>query len=134
MRAQLAMFLVLAAGVAGCASNPPPPPPMAMAPEPAPMPAPAPMAAGAMDGMYRGTVESGADNAARCRKMAPTASARVRGNMFALGGARGRVAADGTLGSAARRGAGLTGTLANGTLDATTMVGRCSYHYVLNKA
>ena len=136
MRSKLAMFLVLAGGVAGCASNPPPPPPMAMAPEPAPMPAPAPapMASDGMVGTYSGTVEAGADNGARCRKMGSSATARVRGNGFTLGGMRGRVAPDGTITSAARRGGSMTGTLANGTLDATETMGRCSYHYVLNKA
>ena len=135
MRTKLAMFLVLAGGVAGCASNPPPPP-MAMAPEPAPMPAPAPapMTSDAMAGTYKGTVEAGADNGARCRKMGSSATARVRGNGFTLGGMRGKVAPDGTVSSAGRRGSGMTGTLANGTLDTTATMGRCSYHYVLNKA
>lgn len=133
MRAKLAMFLVLAGGVAGCASNPPPPPPMAMAPEPAPMAAPAPMPAGDMAGTYRGTVEASADNGPRCRKMAPTATARVRGNTVTMGSTRVTVGSDGAL-SGGRRGPKVTGTLANGTLDATTMVGQCSYHYTLNKA
>lgn len=133
MRTKLAMFLVLAGGVAGCASNPPPPPPMAMAPEPAPMPAPAPMTSTSMAGSYTGTVEAGADNGARCRKMGSSATARVRGSAFMLGGMRGKVAPDGTLSSAARRGS-MTGTLTNGTLDATETMGSCTYHYVLNKA
>ncbi len=133
MRTKLAMFLVLAGGVAGCASNPPPPPPMAMAPEPAPAPAPAPMTPVSMAGSYTGTVEAGADNGARCRKMGTSATARVRGNAFTLGGMRGKVAPDGTVSSAARRGS-MTGTLTNGTLDATETMGNCSYHYVLNKA
>jgi len=136
MRTKLAMFLVLAGGVAGCASSPPPPPPMAMAPEPAPMPAPAPapMTSASMAGAYTGTVEAGADNGARCRKMGSSATARVRGNAFTLGGMRGKVAPDGTVSSAARRGGSMTGTLTNGTLDATETMGSCSYHYVLNKA
>ena len=134
MRTKLAMFLVLAGGVAGCASNPPPPP-MAMAPEPAPMaaPAPAPMMSSGMNGMYSGTVEASADNGPRCRRMAPTASARVRGRNITMGGMRVIAGRDGSL-SGARRGPKVTGTIANGTIDATTMIGRCSYHYVLNKA
>ncbi len=136
MRTKLAMFLVLAGGVAGCSSSPPPPP-MAMAPEPMPMaapaPAPAPMASSGMNGTYRGSVEAGADNAARCRKMAPTASASVRGKNVTMGGMRATVGSDGAL-VGGRRGPKVTGTLANGTIDATTMIGDCSYHYVLNKA
>ena len=134
MRTKLAMFLVLAGGVAGCASNPPPPP-MAMAPEPAPMaaPAPAPMMSSGMNGRYTGTVEASADNGPRCRKMAPTATATVRGRSVMMGGMRAMVGRDGTL-MGVRRGPKVTGTLANGTLDATTTMGRCSYHYVLNKA
>ncbi len=134
MRTKLAMFLVLAGGVAGCSSSPPPPP-MAMAPEPAPMaaPAPAPMASDSMNGMYRGNVEASADNGPRCRRMAPTASASVRGKNVTMGGMRATVGDDGAL-TGGRRGPKLTGTLANGTIDATTMIGRCSYHYTLNKA
>lgn len=136
MRTKLAMFLVLAGGVAGCSSSPPPPP-MAMAPEPAPMaapaPAPAPMASSGMNGMYRGSVEASADNGPRCRKMAPTASASVRGKNVTMGGMRAMVGNDGAL-MGGRRGPKVTGTLANGTIDATTMIGSCSYHYTLNKA
>lgn len=135
MRTKLAMFLVLAGGVAGCSSSPPPPPPMAMAPEPAPMaaPAPAPMTSDSMNGMYRGSVEASADNGPRCRRMAPTASASVRGKNVTMGGMRATVGDDGAL-MGGRRGPKLTGTLANGTIDATTMIGQCSYHYTLNKA
>ncbi len=132
MRTKLAMFLVLAGGVASCSSSPPPPP-MAMAPEPAPMAAPAPMASGGMNGMYRGSVEASADNGPRCRKMAPTASASVRGKNVTMGGMRAMVGNDGAL-MGGRRGPKVTGTLANGTIDATTMIGSCSYHYTLNKA
>ncbi len=136
MRTKLATFLVLAGGVAGCASNPPPPPPMAMAPEPAPMMAPAarPAARGANDGMYRGTVEAAADNAPTCRTMAPAATARVRGRSVTMGGMRATLNGEGALTGGGRRGPKVTGTLANGTIDANSMVGRCSYHYVLNKA
>ena len=134
MRAQLAMFLVLAGGVAGCSSSPPPPP-MAMAPEPAPMAAPASatMAAGPMDGLYRGTGEGGNGSGRGCRRP-PTATARVRGSAFALGGLRGRVAADGTVSAASRRGGSMTGTVSGSTMDVNETIGRCSYHYVLNKA
>lgn len=134
MRTKLAMFLVLAGGVAGCSSSPPPPP-MAMAPEPAPMaaPAPAPMTSDSMNGMYRGSVEASADNGPRCRRMAPTASASVRGKNVTMGGMRATVGDDGAL-MGGRRGPKLTGTLANGNIDATTMIGQCSYHYTLNKA
>jgi len=131
MRTKLAMFLVLAGGVAGCASNPPPPPPMAMAPEPAPAPAPAPSPT-AMNGTYKGAVEAGADNGPRCRKMT-TATATVRGKTFKAGGMTGRVGDDGALSSAGKAG-GVTGTLANGTLDMNSTVGKCSYHYTLNHA
>ena len=135
MRTKVAMFLVLAGGVAGCASSSPPPPPMAMAPEPAPMAAPAPApartAAGAMT--FRGTVEAGADNGPRCRKMSGNVSTRVSRGSFALGGMRGKVGADGAVTSAARGGS-MTGTLANGTMDVTGTKGGCSYHYVLNQA
>ena len=130
MRTKLAIFLVLAGGVAGCASTPPPPPPMAMAPEPAPAPAPVAMN---MDGTYNGTVEAGADNGRRCRKMT-TATATVRGKTFKVGGMTGRVGEDGTLSSAGRKTGTVTGTLANGTLDMNSMVGKCSYHYTLNHA
>ena len=132
MHAKLAMFLVLAGGVAACSS--PPPPPMAMAPEPAPMPAPMPAPRAAARGaVYRGTVEASADNPATCRHMGPAATARVNGRTAVIGGTRMTVGADGAL-SGGRRGPAVTGTLANGTIDATTKVGNCSYHYVLNQA
>lgn len=130
MRTKLAMFLALAGGVAGCASTPPPPPPMAMAPEPAPAPAPAPVS---MDGAYKGAVEASADNGPRCRKMT-TATATVRGKTFKAGSMTGRVGDDGALTSAGRKGGVVTGTLANGTLDMNSTVGKCSYHYTLNHA
>jgi len=138
MRAQLAMFLVLAGGVAGCSSSPPPPP-MAMAPDPVPMAAPmraparTPVAAGPMDGTYSGTVEPGGSNGRGCRRP-PSATARVRGSAFALGGLRGQVAADGTVSAASRRGGTMTGTVSGNTMDVNETIGRCSYHYVLNKA
>ena len=91
------------------------------------------MTSASMAGTYTGTVEAGADNGARCRKMGSSATARVRGNGFALGGMRGKVAPDGTVSSAARRGS-MTGTLTNGMLDATETMGSCTYHYMLNKA
>lgn len=133
MRTKLAMFLVLAGGVAGCASNPPPPPPMAMAPEPAPAPAPAPMTPDAMNGTYKGAVEASADNGPRCHKMT-TATATVRGKTFKVGAMTGRIGDDGALTSAGKKGGTVTGTLANGTLDLNSTVGKCSYHYTLNHA
>ena len=137
MRTKLAMFLVLAGGVAGCASTTPPPPPMAMAPEPAPMAAPAvakaPMRSARGVTMYKGTVEAAAENGPRCRKMGPDATARVSGRSVVLGGTRVMAGTDGAL-SGARRGPTVTGTMSNGTIDATTKVGACSYHYVLNQA
>lgn len=130
MRVNLAVFLVLAAGVAGCASTPPPPPPMA-AVEPAPMPAPAPVMTGPIDGVYKGPVMAGENSPRRCRKMT-TASTRVRSNSFQLAGMRGQVGPDGTVSGGGRRGATMTGTLNNGTLDVMTMTGGCSYHYTLS--
>jgi|GEM_PF-3042264 len=135
MHTKLAMFLVLAGGVAGCASNPPPPP-MAMAPEPAPMAAPmtpAPMMSGSMAGRYTGTVEAASTNGRRCRSMGPTASASVRGRNITMGGVRAVVSRTGAL-SGVRRGAKVTGTMSGDTIDAMATIGRCSYHYVLNKA
>ena len=134
MRMKLATFLVLGASVAGCASNPPPPPPMAMAPEPAPMAAPerAP-ARRVATMMFKGTVEAAAENGPRCRKMGPDATARVSGRSAIIGGTRAVVGTDGAL-SGGRRGPSVTGTMANNTIDATTKVGQCSYHYMLNAA
>ena len=129
MRAKIAVFVVLAAGVAGCASTPPPPPPMA-AVEPAPAP-PAPMMTGPVDGMYKGPVVSTDDSRPRCRKLPATASTRLRNNRFVLGGMQGMVGPDGNVTARARKGATMTGTLANGSLDVTTMNHGCGYHYTL---
>ncbi len=128
MHAKFAVFLVLAAGVAGCASTPPPAP-MAMAAEPAPPPAPA--MTGPVNGMYKGPVVSSDDSNARCRKMPAMARTQVRNNMFMLGGMRGQIGADGSVMSTARHGATMTGMLANGSLDVTTMSHGCGYHYTL---
>lgn len=130
MRANLAVFLVLAAGVAGCARPAPPPPPM-VAVEPAPMPAPAPVATGPIDGVYKGAVMANEDSPRRCRKVT-TATTRVRNNAFQLAGMRGRVGPDGAVTGAGPRGATMTGSLNNGTLDVTTMAGGCGYHYTLS--
>ncbi len=135
MHTKLAMFLVLAGGVAGCASNPPPPP-MAMAPEPAPMAAPmtpAPMMSSSMAGRYTGTVEAASSNRRSCRRMGPTASATVRGRSITMGSVRAVASRTGAL-SGVRRGAKVTGTMSGDTIDAMATIGRCSYHYVLNKA
>ena len=140
MHMKLAMFLVLAGGVAGCASNPPPPP-MAMAPEPAPMAAPmaapmtpAPMMSGSsMAGRYTGTVEAASSNRRSCRRMGPTASATVRGRSITMGSVRAVASRTGAL-SGVRRGAKVTGTMSGDTIDAMATIGRCRYHYVLNKA
>ena len=128
MRANIVACLIVAVGVAGCASTPPPPPPMA-AVEPAPPPAPMPT--GPVDGIYKGPVVSTDDSRASCRKMPATASARVRNNGFMLGGMRGKVGPDGSVMPMGRRGANMTGTLANGSLDVTTMSKGCGYHYTL---
>ena len=128
MRANIAVFLILAGGVAGCASTPPPPPPMA-AVEPAPPPAP--MAMGPVNGLYKGSVASTDDSAPRCHKMPVSATARVRNDKFMLGGAHGKIGPDGTVTSIAAHGTNVTGTLANGSLDVTTMRHGCGYHYTL---
>lgn len=131
MRSKLAIFLVLAGGIAGCASTPPPPPPMA-AVEPPPPPAPAPMMSAPMEGMYKGPVVSTEDSGPRCRKMPATASTRLRNDSFTLAGMHGKVGPDGTVTSMARRGMTMTGMLTNGTLDVTTMAHGCGYHYTLS--
>lgn len=132
MRLNLALFLLAAGTVAGCASNPPPPAPMAMAPEPAPMPAPAPVMM-SMDGVYKGTSEAVGTLGRGCARPGAV-STTVRRNMFVLGGIHARVNADGNVHNTSRRGAMLTGTLSNGTMDVTTKAGRCSYHIVANHA
>jgi len=129
MRAHIAAFIVLAVGVAGCASTPPPAPMAAV--EPAPMPPPAPMMTGPVAGMYKGPVVATDDSRASCRRMPATASTRVRNNAFALGGMRGKIGPDGSVMSSARHGATMTGMLTNGTLDVTTMSRGCGYHYTL---
>ena len=113
MRAKIAVLLVLAGGIAGCASTPPPPPPMA-AVEPAPAPPPAPMMTGPVDGMYKGTAVLSDDSSRRCRRVPATASTRVRNNMFTLDGMRGRIGSDGNVTATPHRGATMTGMLANG--------------------
>lgn len=130
MRLNLAMFLLAAGTVAGCASNPPPPAPIASAPEPAPMPAAEP-AVMSMDGVYKGTAEAVGRLGRGCARPGAV-STTVRRNVFVLKGIRGRVSADGTVHNASRRGGMLTGTLSNGTMDVTTKAGRCSYHIVAN--
>ena len=130
MHVKLAIFTVVAITVAGCASRSPPPPPM-LAMEAPPPPPPAPVMAAPVDGMYRGPVMSTDDSRPRCRKMPATAQTRVRNNTFNLGGMRGRIGPDGAVTMAGRRGTTMTGMLANGTLDVTTMSGSCGYHYTL---
>ncbi len=130
MRAQIAVFLVLAGGVAGCASTPPPPPAMA-AVEPAPMPPPAPAMTGPVNGVYKGAVAATDDSSPRCRKMPAMATTRVRNDHFVLGGMPAKVGPDGSVMGTARHGATMTGMLANGSLDVTTMSHGCGYHYTL---
>ena len=131
MRGKLAMFFVMASVVAGCSATPPPPAPMVMA-DPAPAPAPM-MAAGPMDGIYKGTVMATEDSGPRCRKMGPTATTRVRGGNFVLGGMRGKVGADGSVMTTGKKAMSI-GTLSDGTLDVTTKTGKCGYHYTLTHA
>ncbi len=132
MTAKLAMFMVLAAGVAGCARNPPPPPPMAMAPEPPPMPAPEPVASGPVDGIYRGTSEATGQLARGCARPGPITINVARNNTFTVKGIRGRISPDGVV-SHVGRGASLSGTVQNGNLDVTT-TGRCEYHVTATKS
>ncbi len=133
MRAQIAVFLVLAAGVAGCASAPPPAPTMAAA-EPAPSPPPAPMVNGPASGMYKGPIASTDDSRPRCRKMPAMASTRVSNNRFVLGGIHAKIGQDGNVMGRARNGTTLTGMLANDSLDVTTMGHGCGYHYSLARS
>ena len=133
MRATLAMFLLAAGTVAGCASNPPPPAPMAMAPEPAPMPmTQAPMMSGSMTGIYRGTSEAAGTLGRRCRRPGPVTVRVARNNTFTVLGIKGRISPDGTV-SGMRRGPSLTGTVSNGSMDVTTG-GRCHYHVTATHA
>ena len=133
MRVQLAALLALATTVAACSSTPPAPAPMVMAdPAPATM-TPAP-AAGPVDGLYKGTAAL-VDGAPRsCRKAPKAVSVRVRSNSFTLAGMRGTVAPDGSIATRARRGGSMTGTVSGGTMDVTTMSGRCGTRYTLTHA
>ena len=132
MRAQIAMFLIAAGTVAGCASTPPPAPMADMTPA-APMTAPAPMMSGPVDGMYRGTSESNGTLGRGCRKPGAV-TARVRNNTVVVAGIRARINADGTVSNISRRGGTVSGTISNGTMDVTTKAGRCSYHIVATHA
>lgn len=131
MRAKLVACLLVAAGLAGCASPTPPPPPMA-AVEPPLAPPPAMSMPG--DGIYRGTVASTDELPRHCRKMPTSASTRVHDNAFALHGMRGRIGPDGNVMATMRRGTSMSGMFANGTLEVTTMSHGCGYHYTLNHA
>ena len=132
MRAQIAMFLIAAGTVAGCASTPPPPAPMADMTPVAPV-APAPMTMGPVDGIYKGMAEANGTLGRGCAKPGAVTT-RVRGNTFVIKGIRARVNADGTISNISRRGGTVTGTIANGVMDATTTAGRCSYHITANHA
>lgn len=132
MTVKLAMFAVLAAGLVGCASNPPPPPPMAMAPEPAPMPAPAPMRMGGIEGVYRGTSEASGTLARGCRAPGPVTVRVLRNNTFTALGMRGRIGADGAI-SSAGRGSALSGNVQGDTMTVST-TGRCAYNVTATKA
>ena len=131
MRNKFLMSILMAGTVVGCASNPPPPPPMAAAP--APMPAPAPMMMGPVDGVYRGMAELAADAPRSCRKMTKMQTVRVRNNAFVMGKTKVTINPDGSLTAAGRNASMINGTGNNG-LDFTSMQGKCSYHYTLNKA
>jgi len=131
MRAQLVACLIVAAGLAGCASVPPPPPPMAAI---EPSPAPPPAMSMPADGIYRGTVASTDESPRRCRKMPTSASTRVHSDMFALHGMSGRIGPDGNVTARPHRGMSMSGMFSNGTLEVTTMMRGCGYHYTLNHA
>ena len=128
MRAQNAVFLVLAGGVAGCAITSPPPPPMAIAD---PSPALAPTTMKPIDGNYTGSVVATDDSRPRCRKLPGTATTTVRNNVFALGTVRSRVGPDGAVKSLAPHRTTMTGMVSNGVFDVTTMAQGCGYHYSL---
>lgn len=126
MTAKYTLLAVLAAGIAGCARNPPPPPPMAMAPEPAPMPAPPPPARmSSVEGVYRGTSEAAGTLARSCRTPGPVTVRVLRNNTFTALGMRGRISPDGAISSTGRDST-LSGTVQNGTMTLTTS-GRCAY-------
>ncbi len=129
MRANIAVFLILAGGIVGCSSTPPPAPMAAV--EPAPAPPPTPVMTGPVNGMYKGPVASTDDSGPRCRKMPAMASTRVRNNKFVLAGANAMISPDGSVTSRARNGTTVTGMLANGSLDVTSMRNGCGYHYTL---
>ncbi len=131
MRSKLLISLLMAGTVVGCASNPPPPPPMAAAP--APMPAPAPMM-GPVDGAYRGTAELAADAPRSCRKMTKMQTVRVRNNSFVMNGVKMTINPDGSLTGSGKRASMMSGTASATGLDVTSMQGKCSYRYTLNKA
>ena len=134
MAAKYALFAVLAAGVAGCASNPPPPPPMAMAPEPAPVTAPPPPPArvSGVEGVYRGQSEAAGTLARGCRAPGPVTVRVLRNNTFTALGMRGRIGPDGAI-SSTGRGSSLSGNVQNGTMTLTTS-GRCAYTVNATKA
>lgn len=125
---------ILAAGVAGCASNPPPPPPpMAMAPEPVtPVANTAPAAMSGMAGRYVGTSEANGTLARGCARPGPVTVTVLRNNTFTVKGMRGRINPDGTV-AAAGRGSSLSGNVSNGTMTVTT-TGRCAYTINATKA
>ena len=130
MNVKYALFAVLAAGVAGCARNPPPPPPMAMAPEPAPVAAPASAPArtssvGSVEGVYRGTSEASGTLARTCRAPGPVTVRVLRNNTFTALGMRGRIGPDGAISSTGSDST-MSGTVQNGTMTLTTS-GRCAY-------
>ena len=132
MRAQLAMFLVAAGTLAGCASNPPPPAPMADMTPVAPAPMTTPMM-GPVDGLYSGRAEANGTLGRGCAKPGAVTT-RVRNNTFVLKGVRARVNADGTVSAISRRGGTVSGTINGGTMDVTTKAGRCSYHVTATHA
>ena len=134
MRTKLLTFLLMAGTVVGCASNPPPPAPMPVAAA-APAPAPAPMALGPFDGTYRGTPVLAEDAPKNCPKMNRSTTVRVmKNNSFTANGMKGTIGPDGNVSSPARARMGMTGTAGNGSLNLTTMRGKCTYNTVLNKA
>ena len=134
MTAKYALLAILAAGVAGCARNPPPPPPMAMAPEPVPMtaPEPAPARMSGVEGVYRGTSEAVGTLARSCRAPGPVTVRVLRNNTFTALGMRGRIGPDGAISSTGGA-SNLSGNVQNGTMTLTTS-GRCAYTVNATKA
>ena len=131
MRTKLVTALLMAGTVVGCATSPPPPPPMAMAPM---TPPPAPMMVGPVDGVYKGMAELATDAPKGCVKMTRTQTVSVKKSMFYMMGLKGMVGPDGAVTSTPRRGMSVMGTASGTGLDLTAMKGKCSYHYMLNKA